>query len=716
MNKKKFIIVILFLLFPTFVNAEVSATISGNDVRIRNNPTTESNILYEAMYGDPITLVDTTKYTGTGCNDGWYKIIHNNDNAYVCSTYVSLNTNPEYNTSGWTARTYGNMVNVRNGPGTNYNSIDSLLLGTNLTILDTFSSGNGCDNNWYKVRFNDGKSIGYLCSDFVIIKQNITFKNSEYEEELRTLGFPESYFPYLTYLHNKYPNWKFNALQTNLKWNEVLFNQTGKNYIQSSNENYILDNNIAEVPNWYRANAGVIAFYMDPRNFLNERHIFMFENLGYDSNYETNYPSIVKDIFSGGTLSNDEFANLLNGSGKTYSISPAHLASRIRQEVTINGNKATSGDPFTWNGKEYSGYYNYFNIGAYGSNPLVRGLAYAAGLVDNPNNTRTPWNTREKAINGGSSFLTNSYISKGQNTLYFQKFNTSPHSQYSVHTHQYMTNVQAPTSESYSTYKSYRDSNLISNTFIFSIPIYLNMPPSTSLPSSGSKNNYLSDISINNSTIFGFDRDVIEYTYFVEKTVKELNIKGTPENTLSLVNGDGTINIENKDEILITVTAENSEIRTYKINIVKVDSASSVEDLSNKLGVSTNNIIPNNKINTKVIDIINKILFNSPNSIIEILDKNNNELNPNSILKTGTKINVTTSSNEQISYKVSVIGDVDGDGIINILDLLKVQRHILKAKKLNDEYLIAGDTNNDNKVDILDLLRIQKHILGNLKL
>lgn len=719
MNKKILIVLILFLLFPTFVKAEIEGVISGNSVRIRSTPTVinTTNILFEAMYGEPVMLVDTTKYNGDGCNDGWYKININSKEAYVCSTYVSLNKNPEYNTSGWTARTYTNMLNVRSGPGTSYSSSGTLLLGANLTILETSTSGNGCTGNWYKVRFNDGRSAGYICSDFIVIKNNITAKNEEYEKELRTLGFPESYFPYLSYLHSKFPNWKFNPIQTNLKWNDVLFAQTGKNYIQSSNENFILENKIVEVPNWYRANTGVISFYMDPRNFLNERYIYMFENLGYDSNYENNYPSIIKDIFAGGTFNNDEFANLLNTSGKTYNISPAHLASRIRQEVTINGNAATSGNTFTWEGVKYSGYYNYFNIGAYGTNPLLRGLAYAAGLVDNPNKTRTPWNTREKAINGGSSFLSSAYISKGQNTLYFQKFNTSPNNYYALHTHQYMTNIQAPSSEAYTTYKSYLDSNLISNTYIFSIPIYLEMPPSTSLPSAGSKNNYLSDLSINEKLIFGFDKDVLEYTYFIDKNETSITIKGTPENTLSIVKGDGIIPITNDtNEISIVITAENGEIKTYKVNVIKVESITSISDLSNKLGVINNNIIPNKKINTQVSLIVDKINSNSPSSIIEVTDKDGNKLSLNSNLKTGTIINVTTTSNETITYKVAVTGDVDGDGLINILDLLKIQKHILKSKLLDSSYLVAGDTNNDKSITILDLLRIQKHILGEIKL
>ena len=147
-----------------------------------------------------------------------------------------------------------------------------------------------------------------------------------------------------------------------------------------------------------------------------------------------------------------------------------------------------------------------------------------------------------------------------------------------------------------------------------------------------------------------------------------------------------------------------------------MESITSVNELSNKLGVINNDILPNNKINTEVASIVNKISSNSPNSIIEVRDRDGKELSLNSNLKTGIAIKVTTTSNETITYKIAVTGDVDGDGLINILDLLKVQRHILKSKLLDSAYLVAGDTNNDKNVTILDLLRIQKHILKEIKL
>lgn len=38
---------------------------------------------------------------------------------------------------------------------------------------------------------------------------------------------------------------------------------------------------------WVAASKEIIMYYMDPRNFLNDTYIFMFENQSYDPSYQT---------------------------------------------------------------------------------------------------------------------------------------------------------------------------------------------------------------------------------------------------------------------------------------------------------------------------------------------------------------------------------------------------------------------------------------------
>ena len=77
------------------------------------------------------------------------------------------------------------------------------------------------------------------------------------------------------------------------------------------------------------------------------------------------------------------------------------------------------------------------------------------------------------------------------------------------------------------------------------------------------------------------------------------------------------------------------------------------------------------------------------------------------MVSTGDSITVDNKT-----YKVVIYGDTSGDGIINIKDLLFVQRYILKSLNLTNENKVAADVNKDGNVTIKDLLIIQKYILG----
>ena len=218
MNKRKYLLLFIFSLFffcvPQNLLAAVSAEINDNSVRIRSAATTSSDILATVNSGFSLSLVDTTKYTGSGCSDGWYKITYNNQDAYVCSTYVTLIddtfANTGINVVDYTARVNSNNVTVRKSATTSSSSVATLSLGVNVEILSTTTKTNsGCSTDkWYKIIYYNNKT-GYICSKYVTKKSSITAYDEEYAQALRTAGFPDSYIPFLTKLHKKYPKWKY---------------------------------------------------------------------------------------------------------------------------------------------------------------------------------------------------------------------------------------------------------------------------------------------------------------------------------------------------------------------------------------------------------------------------------------------------------------------------------------------------------------------------
>ena len=77
--------------------------------------------------------------------------------------------------------------------------------------------------------------------------------------------------------------------------------------------------------------------------------------------------------------------------------------------------------------------------------------------------------------------------------------------------------------------------------------------------------------------------------------------------------------------------------------------------------------------------------------------------------KLGTGSKVILKNNQ---YDVIVYGDLNGDGVINSADLLKVRQHLLRTITLSGVNFNASDINNDGIINSGDLLRIRQYLLG----
>ena len=132
-------------------------------------------------------------------------------------------------------------------------------------------------------------------------------KDPAYELLLNQLGFPESYYEKLTQLHQEHPNWAFLPYRTGLSWEEALDGESGYrvnltpntvNYPTSYHATDLVEDNITfdfdqnafvimSAPNWVQASREAVAYYMDPRNFLNSDEIFQFEYLASNPMIQT---------------------------------------------------------------------------------------------------------------------------------------------------------------------------------------------------------------------------------------------------------------------------------------------------------------------------------------------------------------------------------------------------------------------------------------------
>ena len=117
-----------------------------------------------------------------------------------------------------------------------------------------------------------------------------------------------------------------------------------------------------------------------------------------------------------------------------------------------------------------------------------------------------------------------------------------------------------------------------------------------------------------------------------------------------------------------------------------------------------------NKNNT-----VNKMLQKiKTNYRIEIYSMDGDKLEGNDLVGTETTIKLFDENNQIVmEYTVILYGDVNGDGKINSVDLLVLQRHILEIQKLEGALWKAGNVRRNGKnPNSVDCLLIQRHILG----
>ena len=580
--------------------------------------------------------------------------------------YISIDTKAEEIVYAYVT---GTNVRVRKTPEIVSNNIIEQISTREVTYLDKTITTNsdGEKETWYKITYHNGtKQItGYVYGDYL----KITTYNPDagFEEKLK--AFPESYRSALRNLHNEYPKWEFIPDQVNSTFNDAVYQQSinmrkqvsfssqpvswrsmGKGSYDWEKDQWITTNG-----GWTGASREIIAYYMDPRNFLNSTYIYQFLNQSY--NKSTQNEEGLKRIIEGTFLERgypsdknspyaekndkgeyiDSYIKIIMKAANESKISPYIIASKIIQEQGVSGSSSLISGTYLGSNGIYKGYYNFFNIGAFGDNNtevITNGLKRAK---------QEGWNSRAASIIGGAKFLSNNYISSGQDTYYYQDFNVQqPDKLY----HQYAQAVHDAYNKGYSLAETYKNNKTYA--LDFKIPIFLDMPDTASAkPQSTTKKNnyYASSIKISGLTP---SFSMYNYSYDLHisgnETVYVKPVSGASISTASsfkLKKGSNTVKIGIKSETGFT---------TYYTISVVADSACT---LSVKTG------------NAPVVD--------------------------------ETKVKK---------------GDTNGDGNITINDLANIRLHLLGLFNLKNEYLTAADTNGDGKITINDLANIRLHLLG----
>ena len=583
-------------------------------------------------------------------------------------------------------------------------------------------------------------------------------------------NFPKEYQSALNKIKDEHPDWNFEAYYTGLPWSTVLLNETsshGRNrVIKTSDASWRCScGNVAS--GYACASEGIIGYYLDARNFLNEINIFQFLEISYNSKIHnlSGVKSAVKGTFLDNTITyrkngksyTKSYAEIILEAAEESNMSPYSIVTKIIQEVGTKGSASVKG---TYSG--YEGYYNFYNLGAYDTgNAIVNALKYAKDKE---------WDNQYDAIIDGAKQISNSYTNAGQNTAYFYKWDvvgtkilksgsSQTVSSSDMFWHQYMTNVQDPTSQSKTLYNTYAKNGILDKSLNFIIPIYEDMPSSVDMPSgfsddtedlyyvnctdglrvrnkastSGSilttlyKNTKVQMITKNYTTANGIVWDKIKLSngvtgYTADKYLTVCKTNNDSDTVIGTAKTTENLKLRKSAStsgVLLAIIPKNTQVDILQKDVsnsngynwykVKYGSykgyvASQYLNVNNSNNNNNNNDNKSDEVelNDEYAKSDGNTLIVTPNSTI-----NNIANSASGTLKTGETVKVGSKS-----YTVAMLGDINGDGVIDSRDSLRILKYQVGKYNLNVNGKLAADLNGDGVVDSRDSLRILKYQVG----
>jgi hypothetical protein len=164
---------------------------------------------------------------------------------------------------------------------------------------------------------------------------------------------------------------------------------------------------------------------------------------------------------------------------------------------------------------------------------------------------------------------------------------------------------------------------------------------------SGNPNNWLKTLTVDGYTLtptFTVS-STTDYSLIVSQSTSSITVKATTVNSNAKISGTGTVKLNSgTNTIKINVTAQNGNIRTYKLTVVRgsASQGSTTVDTSTTSGTK-GDLNGDGKISAADIVKLQRVI-----------------------------VGLDTQTSDTLT-----LGDLNGDGKISAMDIVKIQRHIV---------------------------------------
>ncbi len=188
-------------------------------------------------------------------------------------------------------------------------------------------------------------------------------------------------------------------------------------------------------------------------------------------------------------------------------------------------------------------------------------------------------------------------------------------------------------------------------------------------------------------------------TYLIKKDNNDVT------NSFNINYSNGKVTVKPKSEVsdgnyklFISINGNDSEVVNF--TVYKSYTINYNPDSTNLV------LTPNTNTHTYTVDELDKNISSVYG--YSILNSNNEVINP-SIIGTGMKLKINTSSNSSTTYTFVVVGDLSGDGKISTADYVRLWNHLDRSNSytINDPSILkAADISLDSKLSTSDYVKL----------